>query len=386
MLRRTTKPPVLIGSRHHVLTVAALMAVATGACGSGNDPILLGLAGPFSEQQANSMLQGAQLAVSEINQQGGVRGRELRLVVQDDSGRASTATQVARFFYENPDIVAVVGHLNSGPTLAAAQLYNSGANPIVAISPSASSPEITDAGDYIFRICPNDSTHGVQLAEWAYEQLQARRAAILFENDAYGRGLGASFRNGFLDLGGQIVSEDPFLEVLPSYEPYLTRIRLRGGVDALLIAGERDGAVNILNTLAILSYRPAVLSGDGIVGIQASESDLEGVFVSLSYLSDMTSVRNDAFVAAYHEVYGDEEPDHRGAGAYDIVHLLARAIQEAGTDRSRVREYLAGIGTETEAFEGATGQIAFDSNGDVSSKGAFVGVFRSGRIVSAPKP
>lgn len=385
MLRRITKPRILIRSRHHLLTVAALMAVATVACGSGNEPVLLGLAGPFSEQHANSMLLGAQLAVSEINQQGGVRGRELRLVVQDDSGQASTATRAAKTFYENPDIVAVVGHLNSGATLAAAQVYNSGGNPVVAVSPSASSSGITDAGDYIFRICPDDSAHGMQLAEWAYDQLEARRAAILFENDVYGRGLSTSFRNSFLDLGGQIVSEDPFLDVLPSYEPYLTRIRLRGGVDALLIASERGGAVNILNTLANLAYHPAILSGDGIVGIQTSEADPEGVFVSLPYLSDLANARNDAFVAAYREAYGDEEPDHRGAGAYDIVHLLARAIREAGTDRSRVRDYLAGVGTETEAFEGATGQIAFDGNGDVSSKGVVVGVFRGGSIVSAPK-
>lgn len=385
MLQRVTESPAQLRPGRSLLALPMLVTIALGACGSSDEPILLGLAGPFSQQHAQSMQMGAQLAVSEINQQGGIRGRELQLVVKDDSGRSDIAGQVAKSFYDNADIVAVVGHLSSGTTLAAAQVYNRGVNPIVVISPSASSPEITDAGDYTFRICPDDSAYGMRLAEWAYEQLGARRAAILFENDPYGRGLRSSFSNSFLDLGGQIVSEDPFLDVLPSYEPYLTRIRLRGGVDALLIAGARGGAASILNTLALLAYHPAILSGDAIVGIQLSEADPEGVFVSLAYLSNISSPRNDAFVAAYHKAYGDLDPDHRGAGAYDIVHLLARAIQEVGTDRTRIRNYLAGVGTETDAFEGVTGRIAFDENGDVSGKGVVVGVFRDGHIVSALK-
>jgi branched-chain amino acid transport system substrate-binding protein len=361
------------------------MTAALAACGPGEEPILIGLAGPFSEQRAQSMQLGAQLAVSEINQQGGVRSRELRLVVVDDSGKGNVAVRVAQSLYDNPDIVAVVGHLNSGATLAAAQVYNGGRHPIVAISPSASSPDITHAGEYTFRICPDDSVHGVQLAEWAYGQIGARRAAILFENDSYGRGLRSTFRNSFVALGGQIVSEDPFLSELPSFEPYLTRIRLRGGADAVLLAGARDGAVNILNTMANLGYRPATLSGDGIVGIQASEADPEGVFVSLAYLADAGGDRNQDFVSAYHTAYGGQQPDHRGAGAYDIVRLLARAIQEAGFERSRIRDYLAGVGSETDAFEGVTGQIAFDSRGDISGKDVVIGVFRDGRIVPAPK-
>jgi branched-chain amino acid transport system substrate-binding protein len=383
MLHRLTEFPALLRSMRSLSILPTLMAIVLGACSSSNEPILVGLAGPFSQQHAQSMQLGAQLAVSDINQAGGVRGRELQLVVKDDSGRSDIATQVAESFYDNADIVAVVGHLSSAATLAAARVYNRGANPIVEISPSASSPDITDAGDYTFRICPDDSVHGMQLAEWAYEQLGARRAAILFENDSYGRGLRSSFSNSFLDFGGQVVSEDPFLDVLPSYEPYLTRIRLRGGVDALLIAGGRGGAASILNTLASLAYHPAILSGDAIVGMDPSQADVEGVFVSLAYLPDLSSTLNDAFVAAYHEAYGDLEPDYRGAGAYDIVHLLARAIQEVGTDRSRIRDYLAGVGTETDAFQGVTGRIAFDRNGDVSGKGVVIGVFRDGRIVSA---
>ncbi len=331
------------------------------------------------------MQLGAELAVSEINREGGVRGRELRLVVRDDSGRADIAAQVARSFYDNSEIVAVVGHLNSGATLAAAQVYNSGGNPIVAISPSASSPEITHIGDYTFRVCPDDSVHGVQLAEWAYDQIGARRAAILFENDAYGRGLRSNFSNSFLDLGGQIVSEDPFLDVLPSFEPYLTRLRFRGGVDALLIAGARSGAVNVLNTMTNLAYRPPTLSGDGIVGLQSSEADPEGVFVSVAYLSDISNARNDAFVTAYREASEGQTPDHRGAGAYDIIHLLRRTIRETGTNRSRIRDYLAGVGSATDAFDGVTGRIAFDENGDVYDRDVVIGVFRNGRIVTAPR-
>lgn len=113
------------------------------------------------------MLQAAELAVREINDRGGIRGRPLQLVVLDDSANADVTLRVARELYDNSNVIAVVGHLTSSSTLAAAPVYGSGTNPIVQISPSASSPLITDAGPDTFRVCPSDLVHGSRLAEWA---------------------------------------------------------------------------------------------------------------------------------------------------------------------------------------------------------------------------
>jgi branched-chain amino acid transport system substrate-binding protein len=329
------------------------------------------------------MRLAAELAVREVNAAGGVRGRPLELVTLDDEGDAVRAVSVARQLYDDPTVVAVIGHLTSGATLAASAVYNAGPRPIPMISPSASSPLLSGAGPYTFRICPTDLAHGTRLAEWAVDRLHARRAAVLYLNDDYGRGVRSVFTQQFTARGGQIVADDPYLDEIPSFEPYLERIRRRGGTDVLLIAGTRAGAERILQRKGSLGLSATVLGGDGIAGIEAAGPLAEGVYVSAAYLPDQPGQANADFVRAYRAAYDGAEPDHRGAGAYDIVHLLARAIAAAGPDRTKLRDYLASVGSRTEPYDGVTGRIAFDAQGDVPGKEVVIGVVRGGHLVSA---
>jgi branched-chain amino acid transport system substrate-binding protein len=329
------------------------------------------------------MQLAAELAVDEINRAGGIRGRSLELVARDDGANAEQAVQVARELYDDPTIVAVVGHLTSGATLAAAPIYNGGSQPVPAISPSASNPRVTEGGPYTFRVCPTDLVHGARLAEWAMHQLQANRAAIMYRNDDYGRGVGVVFNREFIALGGTVVASDPYLDDLASFEPYLRRIQQRGGVDVVMVAGTRPGGERILAQLAEMGLPYAVIGSDGISGIENAETSAEGVFISTAYLADRPGEINNAFVRAYRAVARGQAPDHRAAGTYDIVYLLARAIEAEGTRRANLRDYLAGVGTATEAFEGTTGNIAFDENGDVPSKEVVIGVVRDGQLVTA---
>lgn len=362
--------------------LAGLALVA--ACG-GADPIRIGLAGPFDEPRAQSMRLAAELAVREINDSGGVRGRPLELAVEDDRGDTERAVEAARRLYDDPAVVAVVGHLASGTTLAAAPIYNGGRLPLPVISPSASSPALTDAGPYTFRVCPTDLVHGARLAAWAVDQMGATSAAVIYQNDDYGRGVRGVFRREFVRRNGRLVADDPYLEELPSFVPYLERVRRQGGADVVMIAGTRAGAERILATMDTVSLRPPVMGGDGIAGLEGAGAPAEGVLISTAYLPDRPGARNAAFVHAYRAAHQNRDPDHRGAAAYDAIHLLARALTEAGADRTRLRDYLAGVGTSTPAFEGVTGRIAFDEHGDVPDKAVVIGVVRGGRLVSAPE-
>ena len=365
------------------LTSLLSCLVLTAACGGGGEPIRIGVAGPFTQPRGQSMQLAAQLAVDEINAGGGVRGRPLELVFRDDSAVAERAVSVAQQLYATPGLVAVIGHLTSGTTLAAARVYNGGERPVVQISPSASSPLVSDAGPWTFRVCPTDLLHGTRLADFAREQLGARRAAVLFRNDDYGRGIREVFVQHFVTEGGDVVADDPFLDDLPSFEPYLRRVVLRGGADVLMIAGTREGAERILPTADAVGLDLALMGGDGISGIEQGGVDAEGVYISTAYLPDRPGDRNSRFVRAYQQAFQGRLPDHRGAGTYDIVHLLARAIDAGGGDRRRLRDHLAGIGSRREAFEGVTGRIAFDAHGDVPAKDVVVGVVRGGRLVTA---
>ncbi len=345
-------------------------------------PILIGLTGPFSESRGVSMRQAAELAVREVNARGGIAGRPLQLLAVDDSADTDIAARVARQFYNNQRVVAVVGHLTSSTTLAAAPVYSDGENPLVQISPSASSPLISDAGPYTFRICPSDLLHGTRLAEWARRQLGADRAAILYQNDDYGRGIRSTFASIFLDLGGTVVAEDPYIDDIPSFAPFLERVRQQGGADVLFIAGTSQSRERIKATLDTVGWNAQLLGGDEMVGIEESTT-AEGMFISTAYLPDQPGDRNGEFVRSYRSAFSNQLPDHRGAGAYDIIHLLAQAIEEVGLERSGIQDYLSRVGRDIVPFEGVTGTIRFDLNGDVESKDVVIGVVAGGRLVTA---
>lgn len=327
------------------------------------------------------MLRAAQLAVNQINVGGGVRGRRLELRIVDDSGNEDTAVRVAEQLYADPTVVAVVGHLSSGASLAAARVYGGGPTPVVMISPSASSPELSGIGPYVFRVCPSDLQHGPELARFAWQVLNAKRAGILYINNDYGRGVRRTFAAEFAQLGGTVVEADPYVATTPSLEPYLSRMR-NGGVDVLLLAAERPGAELALREMRALGITWPVLGGDALAGIESDGALAAGVRLSAAYLADRRDERNAAFVADYARAFPGQLPDHRGAGTYDIVHLLARGIDRVGPDRRAIRNFLARVGRGAVHYEGVTGAIAFDANGDVAGKTVTIGVVRDGHLVT----
>jgi branched-chain amino acid transport system substrate-binding protein len=357
-------------------------ALVLAACRSPSGPILIGLAGPLSQPRGTSMFRAAQLAVDQINAKGGVRGRPLRLKPADDSGSENVAVRVAEQLYADPAVVAVVGHLSSDPTLAAARVYGAGTSPLTLVSPSASSPDLTGITPYFFRVCPSDLQHGPQLARFAWHTLGARRAGIIYLNNDYGRGVRRSFAAEFARLGGSVVEADPYVGQTETLEPYLSRMRQGGGVDVLLLAAERPGAELALREMQAQGLRWPVIGGDALTGIEADGALAEGVHVSSAYLPDRPDERNLTFVTDYARANSGQRPDHRGAGAYDVVYLLRRAIAEGGAGREQIRDYLARVGRGKAPFEGVTGTVAFDANGDVPGKQVVIGVVRSGRLVT----
>lgn len=149
-----------------------------------------------------------------------------------------------------------------------------------------------------------------------------------------------------------------------------------------MLATERAGAELALRDMARIGVSWAALGGDALTGLESAGPLADGVRLSTAYLIDRPGTRNERFVEAYARAYPGERPDHRGAGAYDIVQLLATVLTDAGTNRRAVRDRLARVGSEAPAFEGVTGTIAFDARGDVPAKSVVIGEVRSGRLVT----
>lgn len=367
-------------------TLFALGLAALVGCSSPDDaPIRIGVAGPVSQDAGRSMERAVQLAVDEINRAGGIAGRPLEIIVRDDNAIPEQAIAVARELRDDTDVVAVVGHVNSAASIAAAEIYNDEARGVAAVSPASSSPGLSEAGPWSFRVCPTDLQHGPALADWIRNHLNRDRTAVLYANDDYGRGVLESFGRAFEQAGGTIISRDPFLPALvdsdEAVDPYIERA-IRSGMDALVIAGQAETALTILRAARRLGYTGPVLGADGITGLREAGEIAEGVYITSAFLPDRPTAAAQRFVNNFLARF-DDLPDHRAAMAYDVVYLLARAIEEVGPDRRAIRDYLATVGNTTPPFEGVSGTIGFDENGDVAGIDVTVGIVQNGQLRTA---
>lgn len=371
-----------------VRSLAAALLLGIGACSAGdsNDTtIYLGLAAPLELEIGEAARRGAMLAIEEVNEAGGINGRMLDLRAKDDRMEREEAIRVAAAFRDEGKVVAVIGHVNSGATLAAADIYNHPTNGLLEISPTATSPELSGKGPWTFRVCPTDLHQGDALADWAYTRLGRRQAAVLYVNDEYGRGVLNAFAPAFEKLGGTIIAQDPFLSSLEesatTFDPYLERA-LRNRMDALILVGVGEEVRGILRAARRLGFTGPIMGADGLTDLVVEGSVAEGVYMTAAFLPDLpTSVARD-FVQRYTARFG-EAPSDRAALAYDAVMLIARGLTEVGPERRALRDYVAGVGTANPAYEGVTGTISLNSDGDVVGKDMAVGVIRGGKIVSA---
>jgi branched-chain amino acid transport system substrate-binding protein len=358
--------------------VPALLLTLLAACG-GSRPITLGLAGAFDDPVGRPMKLGAELAIAEINAAGGVNGRPLQLLERNDYANNDSAVVVASALYQS-DAVAVIGHLFSGNTLAAAPVYNGGSNPIAAISPSSSAPEVSQAGPWIFRVCPSDEQHGLALARWIRERLGLSRGTVLYLNDEYGRGVRQRFVAEFARRGGDVVAQAPYLGATPDVGAYLDRLERQGTSQFIVDAGNRSEAETILRELHARGLNLPLLGADGLEGIEQSGDLAEGVYETLAYLPQLETAANQRFVAAYRAKYPTEPlPNQPAAASYDAIHVLAQVMSKVGTNRRKVRDALYDVNVQ-HPYDGVTGRIAFDSLGDVPTRDVYVAVVRNGAL------
>lgn len=334
--------------------------------------ITLGTAGPWTTGYGGNNRKGIDLAIEEINRVGGIDGRRVELLARDDEGNGEKATAIAREFVANPEVSAVIGHVNSGAMVSAARVYD---GQLPAVATTASSAELSGISRWTFRVIPSDSVNAIEIAKFA-TRMGRKRAAILYENDSYGRGLAASFRQNF---GGQIVTVDPIASGASDLEPFIAYFISRQP-DLVFVAGTDASGVALLREARARNFSADFMGADGWTPL-VSEPAAEGAWVGAPFSPLDPRPETQKFVAAYRARY-NETPDGNAALAYDATHLLAKAIAEVGTDRKAIRDYLASM-TESTAFPGVTGSIRFGENGDPVGKGVVMTRIRNGALAMA---
>lgn len=338
------------------LVVLVALLVPTVACSRQPSEILVGAVGPQSVAYGIQNQHGIDLAVDEINRTGGINGSAMHLVTRDDHGSGADAARVAGEFVANRRILAVIGHAGSAAEVSAAHVYDAGKLPALGTTPS--SPDVTGISPWVFRMITSDSVNGVTLARFASSLSDSlhrpTRVAVLFFNDAYGRGLSDAFLHSFK---GEVLSSDP-IGTETNLEPYITYFKAHKP-DVVFVASDEEAGLRVLREARRQQLNVTFLGGDGWQGV-VTEPAAEGTFVGTPFTALGTGDATRKFVAAFRARYG-VTPDGNAALAYDATRLVAGALRSGASTRSGVREYLASL-SRANAFATLSGPMWFSSS------------------------
>jgi len=322
-----------------------------------------------------STTKAMKLAVEEVNAAGGVLGKPLELIVEDDQCKPEEAANAVRKLIDQDQVVVVVGEVASSNSLAAAPICQAARIPM--LTPSSTNPEVTRKGDFIFRACFIDTFQGAVMAHFAVEHLKAKTAALLGDvNSDYSQGLIEFFTKKFEALGGRVVATESYMQNDKDFKTQLTKLKALKP-DVVFVPGYYNEVSLIVKQARELGLTMPFIGGDGWDSpklVEIGGQAVEGCYFSNHYSKDEDKPEVQRFVQTFQEKYG-EVPDALAACGYDAIRLVADAIQRAGsTDPQAIRDALA----KTKDFPGVTGTITIDADRN-ARKSAVVLTIRNGQ-------
>jgi len=339
-----------------VLVSVMVISVLFSACGA-SDTIKIGMVMPITGQVATYGVQSvnaAKMFVEELNAAGGKKRKKIDLIVEDDEATPAKTTNAFKKLVSSDKIVGLVGALTSKCSLAITNEAQQ--KKMVMISPSSTNDTVTSAGNFVFRACYNDSFQGQVVAQFAFETLQGKTAAILFDNaNDYSKGLSQNFKDKFLALGGTIVSEESYATGDTDFNAQLTKIA--GTNPDVLFLPDYYSTVSVISKqVRALGITVPMLGADGWDEITNNAGDeVIDCYYSNHYAPDADDPEVKKFVAAYQAKYNGETPNALAALAYDSINILSDAIAKAGTDPDKLQ---AAMMETNKKF--VTGQIKFN--------------------------
>jgi branched-chain amino acid transport system substrate-binding protein len=372
------KPAGLAGAG---MLAGALILAACGKKGPESNDILIGEYGALTGSIASfgqSTHKGVALAVEEVNAGGGVLGRKIRLITEDDQGKPEEALTAVTKLISKDRVSALIGEFASSNSLAAAPFAQQSRIPMV--SHGSTNPKVTQIGDYIFRVCFIDPFQGEVMAKFARNTLKLDRVAILRDiKSDYSVGLADYFTKSFTALGGTVVADESYSAGDKDFNAQLTALKGKTPA-AIFVPGYYTEVGLIARQARKLGVHAILLGGDGWDSDKLWE--IGGEALNGSYFSNHYSVDNPApviqgFVEQFKARYDGEKPDALAALGYDAAKVLIDAIRRAGSDDPKaIRDSLA----TTQGFAGITGIISLNENRD-AVKSAVVLEVKDGKFV-----
>jgi branched-chain amino acid transport system substrate-binding protein len=356
--------------------------VRRAAGGSGD--LVVAAAWPWELRQEIRYGEGLQLAVDEVNAGGGINGRRLRLARYDDRETIGEGLLVAQKIAADPDVVAVIGHLQSYVTVQAAAVYSRAG--LLLVAPTATDPQLTAAGlKRVFRATFTDGSTGHQLADFAARR-GWRKIAICYIRNDYGRNVANAFEARAAQEGlvvqarssydpSENVSERTFDQIVSEWKML--------EIDAIVVAGEVPSAAILVAQVRRSGIGVPILGSDamsspGLMAVAGAAA--EGMIVASFFHEAEPRPEIGRFKAAFTRRYG-VPPDAGSALGYDCVHLIAQAMRQGPTPAP---DDIAAALHASPGWQGVTGAFKFDEAGDLVAKSVTLSVVRNGRFEYVP--
>lgn len=353
----------VIARRLLALFVVLLAGVLAVGCSRPKDELVVGaylsLSGSDSTFGVDAR-EGIELAVEETNAAGGVRGKPVRVVFEDDKSTTQEASQKVRKLIDRDRVVALLGEIASSRSLAGGLIANTSRVPMV--SPSSTAVEVTQGRDWVFRTCFTDDQQGVVAAKFVMESLEKRRVGIFYAaQDTYSSGLARSFRDEVRRRGGEVVFDKGYQKGETNYRTYLSELKA-AEPDVVFVPNYYVEMVVIARQARELGIPGTrFVGGDGWDSsnlLEGAGAELEGAYFTNHYAPDVPWENSKKFLAAYRARFG-REPSSVAAQGYDAARLVFDAAARAPKmDREGIRNALA----ETKGFQGATGTLTIDED------------------------
>jgi branched-chain amino acid transport system substrate-binding protein len=350
------------------LAASSLLALVTSGCSkTSGDTIKIGEFASLTGKEATfgiSSHEGTLLAVDEINAAGGVLGKKLELLTEDNQSKPGESATAVNKLIARDGVIAILGEVASSRSLEAAPICQQ--NKIPMISPSSTNPKVTETGDYIFRVCFTDILQGKILANFAGQKLQAKKVAVFTDvKSDYSKGLAKYFKEHFTAAGGQIVTELDFNGGDKDFKAQITAIK-GASPDAIFIPAYYTDVALICIQAKQLGVTVPIFGGDGWESedlIKIGKEAVEGTYFSTHCSADSPGTKVSDFVAAYRKKFNGKTPDAMAMLGHDSVKILFEAIQKTGgTDAAKIREALA----TAKDFDGVSGKITIDAKRDAT--------------------
>lgn len=366
------------------LVFTMVASVMTGCGDSSSDTIKIGFIGPLTgdvSEYGITCLNGAKLYVEEINAKGGINGKLIEFIEKDDKGSATEAVNCYEALMSE-NVVAILGAVTSTPTIAVAQ--KAAADGIPMMTPTATQSEVTTYGNHMFRACFLDPYQGQTMSNFAYNELGAKTAAIIYNrDDAYSEGLYSSFQENAAAIGLKVADIQSYGKDDADFTAQLTAIKTTNP-DVLFIPDYYNNVYKIASAAKAAGITATLIGVDGADGVLsidgADGSVLEGMYYANHYSTDDPSEIVQNFLTSYKNTYKDAVSAFSALG-YDGMYILCAALQnvvDGGTELTADTECWNKIIAALDAtdIDCVTGHVTYDENNNPNKTCAIIKIVK----------